>query len=185
MNGRLARGEIAWTAGEVTDVRLAGDGRHDPGPEAIRGQQWIGARVQDDSEPVAAVGIVAVIREPGRVGRHQDVQVAVVVRVDEGDAAALADVVEAGRRGDLGEDRVAGVPEQVALFAGPLSAAGPADVRPAVDLQDVDAGVVVEIDRDGSPPPAAVVGPGGDGVLEIDMTALGHVEHVADVDVSG
>ena len=185
MDRRLAHGEKTGAAAQVADVRLAADGCQHPGSEAVRGQQRIGAGVKDDPKPVAAGGVVAVVGEPGGVGRHQDVQVAVVVGVDEGDAAALADVIEACGRGDVGEDRVAGVPEQVAGLARPLAAAGPADVRPAVDLQDVDAGVVIEIDGDGSPPPAAVVGPGGAGVLDIDVIAPGHVEHVADVDVVG
>ena len=178
MDGELARRQIARAAAHEPLIGRPAHGHHHPGPEAVGGQQGVGAGVQRDAKPVAGVErVVAVVGQLPRVGGHEDIQVAVVVGVEVDERAALAGVIETGVVGDLGEHRATLVVKELAPFVDPLAAGG----GPAVDLENIQPRVVIEVHRNGPPSPAPVVHPGGDGALDEQVIALAHVQHVAGV----
>ena len=124
--------------------------------------EFVAARgVEPDREIVIARDRIVAEKDHvvgGRVGDH-DVDVAVAVGVETGDAAPLAPVIDARLFGalleaDAGLSHIAKQPDLIVAEV-------LVDIRPpAVDVGQIDAAVVVEISRAGTPSPRPVAGAG-------------------------
>ena len=101
------------------------------------------------------LGIVAVVDQViGTVVHDHDVDVAVAFGVEAGDSATLALVDETDLFGALVEDAVAPGVEEPDLVDGEVLVEF---VVPAVDMEDVEMAVVVEVREATAPAPAAVL----------------------------
>ena len=162
MQARRGLGEVALAQAHFGELASGGAFHQHAGADALGVAVRSG---QVDGEVGVAVGVV-VAEHGGRfaVVGDEHVHLAVVVVVRAGHAASLVGVVEAQRRGPLGERAVAVGHEQARRVRLELAAAF---VGVAVGVEQVRMAVVVEVREARAPAPAALAHAGVvGGVLE-------------------
>ena len=146
-------GDVVATGPQLAQLTFLGRGNGDPGTDAL-GIGSVG--VEFDAEvTVGRLGVVAVVDQMvGTVVHDHDVDVAVAVGVEAGDAAALALGDETDLLGPFVENAVAPGVVEANLVVGEVLVELPV---PAVDMEDVQMAVVVEVGEATAPAPAAVL----------------------------